>query len=309
MANPGLIENVRLQLRAKRRPKLKRVPRMLYPAGLEREYARFLRLIVGAVLDDYRDLYRPLLEGMARQAGQQRGDAARDSWVDDLDRLHRRLVERTQARRAGYQAAVSALASRVAQRNLGQWQKAVKGAVGVDLFASEPWLRDELRSWAQENAQLITTLEDRAVNEVATWTQRGLREGQRHEEIGAKIAERFGVERRRANLLARDQTAKLNAGLTEQRQTDIGVDEYTWRTSQDERVRGNPSGKYPDARPSHHVMEGKRCRWDDPAVYRMHRGGEWLSRSSIGGEQQHPGHAILCRCDAEPVLDHLLEAT
>jgi SPP1 gp7 family putative phage head morphogenesis protein len=178
----------------------------------------------------------------------------------------------------------------------------------VDVFTAEPWLRDELRSWARESGALITTLEDDAIRQVETWAQRGVREGQRHTEIAKKIEERLGVSRRRARLIARDQTKKLNGRLTEERQRKAGVSMYIWRTSRDERVRGNPSGKYPDSKPSHHALDGKYCRWDDPTVYADSPEGPWKSRASIGAVEEHPGQPINDRCTAEPVLNSLLEA-
>jgi SPP1 gp7 family putative phage head morphogenesis protein len=244
---------------------------------------------------------------MVREAARQRGDSAMDSWADDMEEIERRIRSQAAASRTALNAKITAVATKAAEFNLRQWQKITKASMGVDIFTTEPWLRDELRSWALENVKHSETIQERAVTDLFSRTQRGIREGTRHEDIGAQISKKFGIERRKADLLARDQVATLNAGLTEQRQTDLGISEYIWRTSLDERVRGNPSGEYPDARPSHHVMEGKICRWDDPTVYRDGPRGEWRSRASIGGVQEHPSHPILCRCSAEPRLDQLLE--
>lgn len=67
--------------------------------------------------------------------------------------------------------------------------------------------------------------------------------------------------------------------------TSLGIKKYRWRHSRDERVRGNPGGKYPKARPSHWAREGKIYSWNDPPP---------------GG---HPGMDYQCRCTAEPVFE------
>ena len=99
----------------------------------------------------------------------------------------------------------------------------------------------------------------------------------------------------RARLIARDQIGKLNSQLTRERNEALGIDKYIWSTSEDERVRE-----------SHKVMNGKLCRWDDPTVYSDDGGQTWKSRASIGGEQEHPGIPVNCRCISSPFMDDLL---
>jgi hypothetical protein len=75
---------------------------------------------------------------------------------------------------------------------------------------------------------------------------------------------------------------------------------YIWSTSGDERVRGTPKsegGKYPDAIPSHYLMNEKLCRWDDSTVYSDDGGKTWRDRPA-GAVQLHPGEDYQCRCTA-----------
>jgi len=102
--------------------------------------------------------------------------------------------------------------------------------------------------------------------------------------LSRQIKEVAGVTDRRAKIISRDQISKANAELTQYRQTDLGVEKYKWRTAKDERVRGNPSGRFPNAVPSHYAREGKIFSW---------------SEAPSGG---HPGMAVLCRCFADPVF-------
>jgi SPP1 gp7 family putative phage head morphogenesis protein len=135
-----------------------------------------------------------------------------------------------------------------------------------------------LELFASQNAQLIKSLPEQELERVAGTVERGLQQGSRFTDVAKEIQKSFGITHRRAKLIARDQTTKLNASLTKLRQEEVGVEEYIWQTSGDERVR-----------PTHRANDGKKFRWDSPP-------------SKTG----HPGHDVNCRCVARPVLDKIL---
>lgn len=90
----------------------------------------------------------------------------------------------------------------------------------------------------------------------------------------AELQKIGGITKRRAQFIARDQTAKLNGQLTQARNQSVGIVEYVWRTSGDGRVR-----------PSHASKNGKRFRWDTPPP-----------------DTGHPGQDYQCRCVARSVI-------
>jgi SPP1 gp7 family putative phage head morphogenesis protein len=266
-----------------------------------------IRAIVDDILNSAKIFLFPNLQRLLNQAAATRGDAsATDSWPDELADISAAMRSNTVRSISDPNSVAALFAKRISDLNLADWKRAVKHVVGVDLFANEPWLRDELSGWARENANLISGFHSEGINTVSILTQRGVREGRRYEEIAKEIRSRLNVSKNKAELWARDQTAKLNSDLTKRRSVQAGVSEYDWATSNDERVRGLPGGKYPDARPRHDVMAGLTCRWDDPSVYKD--GDKWVSRSRIGGVDQHPGKDYNCRCAAIPRVDKLLEA-
>ena len=74
--------------------------------------------------------------------------------------------------------------------------------------------------------------------------------------------------------------------LDEERNKELGIDTAIWRNMQDSRVRGNPNGLYPKAKPSHWKREGKEFKWSE----------------GIDGEL--PGEPIQCRCFAQSVIKY-----
>lgn len=111
----------------------------------------------------------------------------------------------------------------------------------------------------------------------------------------------------RAEFLARDLTGTLKSTMDRNVQTGMGFFYYTWNTRGDERVRGRPGGRYPDAIPSHWMMHDALCSWNDPTVYSLDRGKTWIPKP-VSAPQLHPGEDWGCRCNATPFdLDFLRE--
>jgi SPP1 gp7 family putative phage head morphogenesis protein len=133
-------------------------------------------------------------------------------------------------------------------------------------------------AFIERNVALID--EARVRREVRAIIEQPITEGVRVEEIRAQIQERLGVTRSRAELIARDQTLKTYGQIQEARQTDAGIEEYTWSTSLDERVRSR-----------HIELEGTTQRWDAPPL---------VDRKT--GRREHPGGDYQCRCAAIPIL-------
>ena len=105
-------------------------------------------------------------------------------------------------------------------------------------------------------------------------------EGLRVEELAALIDERTDVGQSHAELIARDQTLKLNANLSQDRMKGAGVTQYTWSTSNDDRVR-----------PMHADLDGKTFSFSDPPV------------TDDDGNTNNPGEDFQCRCVALPLIE------
>lgn len=258
--------------------------------------------VVERIENAVREILLPQLSSLVEESQTVRPDSAEgftslsrmDGWVERAAALMELLTISLSERPENVSAVALDVGQKTSQWNSAQWQKILKTTLAVDIFQAEPYLRDELVSFARENTRLISKMTDEAIGEIDGIVQRGISGGRRIEEIAKDIQTRFDVTRNKAKLIARDQVAKLNGQLTQLRQKNLGVSKYIWRTSRDERVRD-----------SHKVMDGKTCVWDDDTVYLLK--GERHPRSGIGGVDQHPGQDYQCRCYPEAVLEDLLE--
>lgn len=278
---------------------------MMPPKGIERDYARW---ILRRIEDIQFEIYKALISKIPALNAEANPEASRgDDWIDDIDSIMAGLRVGSGTIISGAEQKAFDFGNNASAFNREQFNRLSKTVLGVDIIARDPKLGTTLKAFAKENAGLIKNISETMINDVEAVVRRGLRSGAASRMIEGEIVNRFEVSERRARLIARDQIAKLNSDITEQRQKELGIDEYYWQTSQDERVRGDPGGKYPNADPSHYAMNGMICRWDDPSLYREPGSQEWKPRSGIGGPDEHPGKPINCRCIALPNLEGLID--
>jgi SPP1 gp7 family putative phage head morphogenesis protein len=273
-------------------------PPITPPRQIERRYQAELLAMVREIEDEVRRLIIDRIPDWTRERGiyAPRGD----SWDEDIEQAIRSVSVFGQERAERVIAGIEARGRTVEQWNTRTWSRSMKAVLGVDVFAAgslgSEFLTQEIGSWAKENATLIRSIPDQMLTQVEGIAQRGVRSGENPRDLAREIRDRFGVTESRAKLIARDQVAKLNGQLTEARNKSLGIDKYIWSTGQDERVR-----------PSHEVLDGMLCRWDDDSVYSDDGGQTWKQRSSIGGYEGMPGGDFQCRCASIPDLSDLLE--
>jgi SPP1 gp7 family putative phage head morphogenesis protein len=275
---------IRRQLKGKKN--LKRVPKVLPPKNLEREYERQLVGILQSLNSLIESRVISQLPRWSKQFEQNRpANIKNDDSSDDIIAamgdvkvaLYRQYtpqeVERL-ARKVGMS---------VSDYNEYLLKNGMQKVLGFDVFFAQPYLKTELTMFSNLNASLITEMTDTAISRVQKDVMLGFSQGVRHEEIAKTISDYIdplnGTIRSRARLIARDQVNKLNGQLTELRQSELGITRYVWRTVNDERVRE-----------SHAALDGKIFSWSEPPA------------------EGNPGEPIQCRCYAEPVLSDLLES-
>lgn len=253
-------------------------PKWLFPINQEKQYDKVLYSLVTELKSLIKQILIPEIPSMIYEVEQKMPNDRQDQF---LDRLKGLIIYISNAIKSKVNLSIveaEAIGVEISNFNKKQFQKLNNSIFGIDIFVDEPWLSDQLKLFASQNAQLIKSLPEQELERVAGDIERGLQQGLRFSDIAKGMQKSFGITHRRAKLIARDQTTKLNASLTRLRQEEVGVEEYIWQTAGDERVR-----------PSHRANDGKIFRWDSPPA-----------------KTGHPGHDVNCRCVARPVLDKLL---
>lgn len=272
--------------------RLRKPPRLTYPLNVMRSYRRDLF----GMLDPARELVLerivPLLPSLIFQATGRRDadDERTDQYAETISRTFDTM--RVDYQRVVSDGRVDATAKKAADgtntHNSEQVNNQVRTVLGVDVFRGNPRLEADAAAFVKQNVSLIKSLPERYFSEVEQIVLQNVTQGKRAEVIADELERRFDVARSRADFIANDQVGKLNGLLTERRHTDLGLVRYRWRNSRDERVRGNPAGKYPKAKYSHHHREGKTFEYSEPPA------------------DGNPGQPPRCRCWAEPVFEDVL---
>lgn len=157
-----------------------------------------------------------------------------------------------------------------------RWSKSAERAAGLDLKAFMQPLdtADEIAAFTARSASLIRDLNASTEKRIADLVYDAVQNNTPRRELAKQLRSAFGIERRRALTIARDQTTKLAGKLDELRNIEAGIEEYDWVHS----GKKNPR--------EHHVeRDGKRFRWDSPP------------------SDGHPGYAINCGCTSRAVLN------
>ncbi len=275
---------------ARRRPSV--LPKQQPPLTIGLEYARALRAAVGRL----QAMVRARLAPMLREDGQ-RMDAPPaadgEAMARALEGLEAEWWETEGAKLTELAGRVGAKVSTHQERELvKQLSAAASVQKGLRQRPSAragqapklPLVRDTLREFQAQNVALIQSIPEKAHQRLRSVLADGIAKGRTVEQIGLDIEGEFEVTKRRALLIARDQTMTLAEQLNRERQKAIGVTEYIWR------ARGGPVGDGRNRR-EHLALHGTRQRLDQPPVV------------DSAGNRAQPGEQVNCRCWSEPVLD------
>jgi uncharacterized protein with gpF-like domain len=149
-------------------------------------------------------------------------------------------------------------------------------------FQTTRAVNDALRATIGENVSLIKSIPSEYLTQVEGHVMRSVQMGRDLGALARTIEYEYGVTRRRAALISRDQNNKATAVVTRVRQQELGITEAVWVHSH--------AGKVP--RPSH-VKAGR-----DRIRYAIATG--WFDPDE--GEYVWPGTLINCRCVARPII-------
>lgn len=157
----------------------------------------------------------------------------------------------------------------------------LKNQTGIDLSAylrNSPNIAERVNTLTAGNVQLIKSIRSQYLDKVQNAVMQAMVKGTLNKDLAAQIKDLGKTTEKRAMFIARDQSSKLNAALTQARHEEVGIKKYMWSTSGDERVRE-----------SHAEKDGQIFEYANPPA-----------------DTGHPGHDFNCRCVQIPVLDDVV---
>lgn len=109
-------------------------------------------------------------------------------------------------------------------------------------------------------------------------------DGYRNDKIEQMLVKEYGVDKRKAEFLAFNETNILVAKYRAYRFTKEGVTRYKWVTRGDSKVR-----------PLHQKLNGEICFYNDPPII-----------DDKTGQRGNPGETYNCRCFDRPIVEDIL---
>lgn len=189
-----------------------------------------------------------------------------DKWATKFDKLSVKLSERFTTR------AFSATDTSM--------RAALKDAGFTVAFKPSRAMLEAYRLVVADNVGLIRNLHASLYNKIQQDTWASVRAGSDLATLATKLQYSYGIEKKRAALIARDQNAKAKAVLETTRRKQLGLKKAIWQHSS--------AGKTP--RPTHVAMNGKEYDLDQG----MYDDDE--------GRYVFPGELVNCRCTSRAVI-------
>lgn len=147
-------------------------------------------------------------------------------------------------------------------------------------FTMTAAMRDAFDAVRSENVSLIKSVATEHLTGVEQLVMRSVTAGRDLATLSQGLQKRYGVAKRRAALIARDQNNKATAAMQRVRHLELGITEAKWLHS--------AGGKTP--RHAHVAFSGQRYSIRDGHDFGDGEGTVW------------PGTAINCRCVAVPII-------
>lgn len=262
-------------LTATKTPRRGRLPPQLPPIPIERDYGNGLIRLLQPTIGAYGLLLSEIPGLIASSRG--RMDAGEGKRVRAIVEAAREATAKT-IKRSDIEDLARKFAARTSTHQRLQLNKQVHAALGADPVLADRDLAQASDQFVHENVALIETIPTKLHGDVETMVQRAISSSTPSPHLAKHIEARFGISKRHARMIARDQVSKMHGKLNRIRQKELGVEYYIWRSTGDERVRD-----------SHDEFDGNRYHWDKPP--RNER-----------GERVNPGDDYQCRCSGDPLL-------
>lgn len=172
---------------------------------------------------------------------------------------------------------------RYSKKSLNASLKEMSGGLNIGTPDMPQGLYDRLLASTQENVLLIKSIPQEFHERIRESVMRSIQtDGFGSKTLLDEINQTNKVTKNRAELIAVDQTRKVNAAMNTERMKSVGVEKFEWIHS----------GGGAEPRELHLMYDGQIFEMENPPVI-----------DDRTGERGFPGQLINCRCKMRPVVD------
>jgi hypothetical protein len=212
--------------------------------------------------------------------------------IDDLAALFASLAEEVSRLVLTLTPDLRDWAFRVEQVHRGKWAGTVLSGTGVDIrhLVGPQDVAETVEAFLARNVALVKDISAQAQGRISDAVFRGIQQRAPVRDVAKAIADAIGMGRKRALRIAADQSTKLSAALSEQRQREAGLEVY----------RYVHSGKL-HPRPWHEKRDGKLYEIDTGKEVRFEEGEKVYGSDRIERDDK-PSVPPFCACTTRAVV-------
>lgn len=267
-----------------------------YPKGLEVSYKVDLLQLIDAIEVEFYKGIDFLLDD----------NFNKDGFIDDIESFFDRLTVFSQERESIVIAGLTSRLINVVRLASNQLKNSINSSddnlvddiEGFDIDLVNRLLpvlelNELIRTSVSINTKLVKSIPAELLEDLSYVIEDGFRSGAALNELNKSIISKFNISKNRASVIARTEIAKLHSNTIRDEYLKLGIENYEWYTSNDERVRA-----------SHKVLNKKICNWNDPTIYKDNMDDtKWKKRLSISGVEKQVGEDFQCRCSIIAILN------
>lgn len=241
-----------------------------------------------------------LLSAMVRQMGREFekdavrpaagfNDAPQDDYMLRAAQVRKRMEQAYDDKRI--ETLVRGVLRKTDKRNRKELRDRIGSRMGISTkeLTRLTDIEGQVDALVEETQQWVEQLRDETLQMYTNNTLQAIREGSSLEDVMKQFDGLVEKRRNHARFTARNQIQNFSSVTTTIRARNLGITRARWVTSGDERVRGRPGGKYPDAVPDHWWAEGKEFNLNEGLTF-------------PSGAVLQPGMDFNCRCTHELIL-------
>lgn len=258
------------------------------PDAVEARYHAALQKMVERMsTTTTREVEKLFRSNAAREAGMTMDASFASLAAKLVKELQRRFAILFSKSAGGLAEAMAHGISRQTAVGLGRSLKEVSGGVTLKADSVSGPVADVVKASIKQNVALIKSIPSKYFLEIEGAVMRSIQTGNGMADLQPELQKRYDITKKRAALIARDQTSKATTAINKARMQGLGVKKFKWLHSF--------GGKEP--RPLHKdVLNGNIYSFDDPPVI-----------DEKTGEKGLPGQLINCRCRMVPVIEFKAE--
>lgn len=250
--------------------------------NIEVEYRKSIYRVLASIILKVKQRIPKILKRLQPKFTQD----SRDAWPDIIEKELQKIKDTWRNKDENIVRLSKVFVDKVMKSNGEDIERVFKRYnIGINIFADNKLLKNIVRARINENVELVKTIGETLLSKVSTNVYEGATKGLRASEIAKSMIKYSNISLKRANFVARNQLGTFYSNVNKERMLALGVKRYQWLDMRDSKVRGNPSGKYPNSKRNHWARNGKTFEYENPPA---------------GG---HPGEDDGCRCVARPIFE------